>query len=88
MYTSTPQRATTRNRDLARIHALARDLELGEAAYRSVLYCLTGKRSAAELDASERGKVIAFMASELTAKRRAAYAREVVSDEEALAILG
>lgn len=77
-----------RNRDLGRIHTLARDRELGEDAYRAVLASLTGKRSAANLDAAERRKVIAFMAGELLAKHRAAYAREVISDEEALEVLG
>ncbi|MBS3932990.1 MAG: DUF1018 domain-containing protein [Truepera sp.] len=103
MNTSTHPHNRTRNRDLARIHALARDLELPDEAYRAVLYCLTGKRSAGLLDAAERRKVVAFMTSELIAKRRAAYAHEVVrlrlgaaliSDEmvgrslEALEVLG
>ncbi|WP_027855239.1 gp16 family protein [Marinobacterium litorale] len=47
-----------RNRDLAAIHAARRALALDEDLYRELLEQWTGKRSAADLTARERGKVL------------------------------
>ena len=47
-----------RTRDLRRIHTGRRALNLEEDDYRALLERLTGKRSAADLNATERRKVI------------------------------
>lgn len=47
-----------RTRDLAQIHIAAAQLGLDDDAYRDVLYTVTRKRSAAELDAHERNQVL------------------------------
>lgn len=50
--------ADTRRRELARIHLRAKELGLDGAAYRDMLYAVTRKRSAADLDAGERKRVL------------------------------
>lgn len=47
-----------RTRDLAAIHAAKRDLALDDDTYRDLLDSWTGKRSAADLNARERGLVL------------------------------
>lgn len=47
-----------RTRDLAAIHTAKKTLGLDDDTYRAFLEGLTGKRSAGELDAGERGRVI------------------------------
>jgi len=47
-----------RTRQLAAIHVQKQRLRLDDALYRDVLESLTGKRSAAELDDSERARVL------------------------------
>lgn len=47
-----------RNRQLARIHCLKRDLALTDEDYRCILWTLCRERSAANLDAQGRGRVI------------------------------
>jgi phage gp16-like protein len=79
--------STTRNKQLAVIHALARDLKLSKDAYRNVCASLTGKRSAGDMTHDERATVIDF----LTSQAKPVTPRvehPPVSDEEALAILG
>ncbi len=49
---------TARTRDLAAIHAAKRDLALDDDTYRDMLESWTGKRSAADLNARQRGMVL------------------------------
>ena len=65
----------TRNRQLARIHALARDLGLSKEAYRNVCASLTGKRSAGDMEPHELEQVIAFLSDQ----RRPTVTREDVN---------
>ena len=65
----------TRQKDLARIHALAQDLNLSKQAYRNVLASLTGKRSAGDMEPHELEQVIAFLSDQ----RRPTPTREDVS---------
>jgi phage gp16-like protein len=51
-----------RNKQLARVHALARDLGLSKEAYRNICASLTGKRSAGEMEPRELEQVISFLA--------------------------
>ena len=50
-----------RRRDLAAIHTGKKQLHLDDDAYRSMLNSITGKTSAAELSATERGDVLDWM---------------------------
>lgn len=54
---------TDRNRQLARIHCLKRDLTLDDDTYQDVLWTLCRVRSAKELDATGRGRVIGHLVS-------------------------
>jgi phage gp16-like protein len=51
----------TRHQELGQIHGHKRRLELDDTTYRSMLFALTGKRSAAHLDEAERHQVIDFL---------------------------
>lgn len=51
------KRPDSRKGDLAFIHAAKRALGLDEGTYRTMLFTLTRKRSAAELDDAERARV-------------------------------
>jgi hypothetical protein len=87
-----------RTRQLARVHLLAKHLNLTEAAYHNMLNALTGHRTAATLDETGRPRVIGFLAGEIARKNSqpgpttpapvAILPRETVTDEEALEILG
>jgi phage gp16-like protein len=79
-HTATPDKQLGRKRQ--RIHALKCSLNLSEEAYRSSLYLITGKHHARDLDYVECLGVVNFF------EAQAKPAREVVTDEEALAILG
>ena len=61
-----------RRAELARIHLQVQQLGLDEEVYRIFLHRLTGKRSAADLDARERAIVLDQLAMELGHKRRRA----------------
>ncbi len=74
-----------RNRELAEIHNTARRLGMSEFARRALQYSVTGKESALLMTATERRAVIDEL--ERTC-RTPVPAPLVVSDEEALAILG
>jgi phage gp16-like protein len=74
-----------RNRELAEIHNAARRLGMSEFARRALMYEVTGKESALLMNVAERRAVIDEL--ERTC-RQPAPAPLVVSDEEALAILG
>jgi phage gp16-like protein len=50
-----------RRRDLALIHMGCKELALGEDEYRAMCFSLTGKRSSADMDAAERGKLLQRM---------------------------
>jgi hypothetical protein len=79
--------STTRKKQLAVIHALARDLNLSREAYRNVCASLTGKRSAGDMRDDERRQVIDFLSAQ--AKPITPHVEHPpVSDEEALAVLG
>ncbi len=56
--TAAAQQEPQRTRDLAAIHTAKKTLGLDDDTYRAFLGALTGKRSAGELDAGERGRVI------------------------------
>jgi phage gp16-like protein len=78
---------STRNKQLARVHALARDLNLSKQAYRNICASLTGKRSAGDMTDDERQQVIDFLNNQ--AKSITPHVdHPPASDEEALAILG
>jgi hypothetical protein len=78
---------TTRNKQLAKIHVLARDLNLSKQAYRNICQAITGKRSAGDMSNGERRTVIDFLSTQ--AKPITPHVEHPpVSDEEALAILG
>jgi hypothetical protein len=84
---------TTRYKQIARIHRLARDLGLESTAYSQVLYALTGYSSSGLMPEADRRKVIDFLQTEASkqaqARRMASQAvRPVVTDEEAAWILG
>lgn len=49
-----------RQADLARIHIAVRELELDDDTYRTLLRDLTGKESAADLDARGRARLLGF----------------------------
>ena len=75
----------TRRYYYGKIHESARDLDLPDDAYRSVLYALTGKRSCTELAEDELFRVNLFLGSEV-ARRCVAQTR--VSDHQAMEVLG
>ena len=50
--------ATGRNAALAKIHMAKADLGIPDVAYRAILSRETGKRSAADLDAQGRGRIL------------------------------
>lgn len=50
--------SSPRNRELAKIHIGAKALGIDDEAYRTMLFTLTGKRSAGDLDGAGRRKVI------------------------------
>ena len=75
---------TTRNKDLAAIHGTARKLGMGEFQRRALQYDVTGRESCVEMNEGERQAVIA----ELNRVRVQPRPVEVVTDEEALEILG
>jgi phage gp16-like protein len=54
---------TDRNRQLARIHCLKRDLSLDENSYEDILWTLARVRSAKDLDATGRTRVITHLVS-------------------------
>lgn len=54
-----PRKPTSpRSRELARIHAAAKQLDMDDETYRAFLQRVTGVRSAKDLDSSGRGAVI------------------------------
>lgn len=65
-----------RNRQLARIHAGAKALDLDDDSYRCLLQRVTGKRSSADMTGAERNRVLAelarlgFRADDQAARRR------------------
>ncbi len=73
-----------RNKELGKIHQHVKRLGLCDEAKRNIYFCLAAKRSAADLDSSERSKVLGFLHS---CRPGAAVRRLVVTDEEALQIL-
>ncbi len=73
----------TRNKQLGKIHQHIKRLGLCDEAKRNIYFCLAAKRSAADLDSSERSKVLDFLSS----CRPHAAPRLVVTDEEALLLL-
>ncbi len=75
---------TTRNKDLAAIHGTARRLGMGEFQRRALQYDVTGRESCVEMNAAERAAVI----EELNRMKVTPRPAEVVTDEEALEILG
>ncbi len=72
-----------RNKELGKIRQHVKRLGLCDEAKRNIYFCLAAKRSAADLDSSERSKVLDFLA----ACRPHTAPRLVVTDEEALQIL-
>ena len=52
------QMSDRRRRDLAKIHIALKQLGIDDETYRDILYKITGQRSAASLDETERGKVL------------------------------
>lgn len=54
----TNNRPSMRNRELAAIHAAKRDLRLDDEAYRAMLWSVARVRSAADLDAGGRRRVL------------------------------
>lgn len=81
--------STTRTRQLAAIHASAKELGLEEDGYRLMLLALTGKRSAGAMTDAERGEVLAFTGRARQERSRSpGECPPPVSDEEARAILG
>jgi len=95
--TRTPEmpttRVLTRTAQLRRIHVAAHRLGLetrpghDRSAYEGVLLSITGQRSCKRMGRADRERVLTFLEAEVDAQRPAPV-REVVSDEEALAILG
>lgn len=83
---------TKRNQELAAIHILAAELGLNtdpskdRSAYEALLYLATGKRSAKYMTDEEREATINFLARTKADVERSR--EEVVTDEEALEILG
>lgn len=71
-----------------KIHEAARQLELEDAAYRSVLYALTGKRSCTDLSQLELFRVNNFLGQEVAKRLIPTPKQVIVTDEEALEILG
>lgn len=57
------QTKTLRARDLSQIHIAKAQLGLDDDTYRDMLYTVTRKRSAAELDAHERAQVLRHLES-------------------------
>src|SRR5436853_266460 len=56
--TSRSNETAMRNAQLARIHVGAKQLGLTDELYREFLQRITGKRSAGELDAADRSRVL------------------------------
>jgi phage gp16-like protein len=56
--TSRSNETSTRNSQLARIHVGAKQLGLSDDVYRDFLERVSGKRSAGDLDAAERARVL------------------------------
>jgi phage gp16-like protein len=54
-----------RTRELATIHCMKRDLKLDDDSYRNLLYGIAGVRSAGELTADQRTRVIQEMQRDL-----------------------
>jgi|LakWasMeta1_LOW4_FD_contig_51_1170327_length_591_multi_1_in_0_out_0_1 phage gp16-like protein len=54
-----------RNKELAKIHALKKNLNLDDDTYRAVLVAQTGLTSAADISHGARLKVIAYLQSQL-----------------------
>ena len=73
-----------RNKELGAIHGTARKLGMGEFQRRSLQYEVTGKESCLEMNETERRAVI----DELKRAKVQPRPVEVVTDEEALEILG
>ena len=75
---------TQRNKELGAIHGTARKLGMGEFQRRALQYEVTGKESCLEMSAEERQAVI----DELHRVKVTPAPAQVVTDEEALEILG
>ena len=75
---------TTRNKELGAIHGTARKLGMGEFQRRALQYEVTGKESCLEMNEVERRAVI----DELNRTKVQPHPVEIVTDEEALEILG
>ena len=73
-----------RNKELGAIHGTAHKLGMREFQRRALQYEVTGKESCVEMNAAERQAVIA----ELNRVKVTPHSAEVVTDEEALEILG
>jgi len=58
-----PQQKPPRNRDLAKIHVAKKQLALSDEDYRAMLWTIGRVRSAADLDAHGRRKVLEHMRS-------------------------
>jgi phage gp16-like protein len=60
-----------RNKDLARIHAMKRELDLTDDDYRAVLWTVSQARSAGDLDATARRQLIDHLAARVRATKQA-----------------
>ena len=76
--------SVARNRELGQIHGTARRLGMSEFQRRALQYDVTGRESCLEMSQSERQAVI----DELYRVKVTPAPVEVVTDEEALEILG
>ena len=79
-----------RLKDLAYIHAVAKELGLTTPRYRNLLWNLTGKRTCKDMSSTERFTVKSWLKRERANKAYivARGKHEWVSDAEARAILG
>lgn len=63
-----------RNKEIARIHCLKRDLALSDDEYRDILFVVCRVRSSADLDYSARARLIEHLASRVPKARQQEWA--------------
>lgn len=79
--TATP---ADRNRELARIHCLAKELGLARDEYEDVLFTQARVRSAGDLDYAGRRKVIEHLAARAAAHGEWAFIARAAKDRQAM----
>ena len=73
-----------RNRELARIHCLAKELGLAREEYEDVLFTQARVRSAGDLDHAGRRKVIEHLAARVSSHGEWAFIARAAQDRQAM----